>query len=325
MKKFLLALGAALLVASPIHAQDRITLQVGYSPGGSYDRVSRLVAEHLGRHLEGTPDIIVENVPGAGSLVLGRQIMAESATDGNRIATVSSALALRPVFAPDSEDFDPTQVHYLASMSNAASYCVSHKNSGIETFAQLLSDPDATVGATGKSSTTYTFPAALRSALGGEYKIVSGFDGGTEIILAMERGEIDVRCGIGMNTLTLNDNLSRFNVIAELALQPKGEIDGPVFALDLAPDAMTREALALALASSEVHFPIVAPPAADPEVVAALRDAFRALMTDEAFIAASEAGNLYTRITPGDEVEAMIAGFLAASPEVRAMARAFVE
>ena len=104
-------LASVLCLALPaLAAAETLTLQVGYGPGGSYDEAARLLADHIGRHLPGTPTAVVENVPGAGSLKLAKMIMQSPVTDGSTIATVSSALALLPVFDPDNTAFDPRVV-----------------------------------------------------------------------------------------------------------------------------------------------------------------------------------------------------------------------
>lgn len=313
------------LMASAAAAQDRIVFQVGYSPGGSYDANARLAAAHLGRFLPGNPEIVVENVPGAGSLKLARQTLAADNSGGGTIATVSSALALRPVFEPESEDFDPRDVPYIAAMSSVASYCVTLKSSGIDTLDQLLSDPDNKVGATGKGSTTYTYPAALRGALGGQFQIITGFKGGAEILLAMERGEVHARCGIGINTILRLGMEETHNIIAELAPEPTGEMEGPVFALDLAPTPEARAAMHLVFGPGAIHHPVIAAPSTPPEMVEALRDAFVAMHEDPQYQAENLAQNRFMTITRGDVVEAKIAELLEAPEEVKALARSYLQ
>jgi tripartite-type tricarboxylate transporter receptor subunit TctC len=322
-KKSLVAALAVALVAAPASA-EQIAIQVGYSPGGSYDLTARLVADHIGKYLPGNPDIVVENVPGAGSLKLAKLFMETGATDGSQIAVVSSALALLPIFEPDNTDFDPRRVHYLASLANEASHCVTHKNSGIETLDEFLQS-DAKVGSTGRSSSTYTYPAAIKAALGGTFEIVTGFEGGEEINLAMERGDIQARCGISLTTLMEGDMIERVNVIAELAPEPAGLISGAEFLLDRAPDEATRAALSLVFSSGTIHHPFIAAPDTPEDIVAMLRTAFDALSADVEFLAEAERRKIFVSITGGAEVEAKITGFLASDPALIELARKLVE
>ena len=117
-----LALALALFASTAL-ADGQLAIKVGYSPGGSYDMSARLVADFIGKHLPGTPDVVVENFPGAGSLKLAKSFMVSGNTDGTAIATVGSTLALMPLFDPESTDFDPQKVHYLASLTNQAAFC----------------------------------------------------------------------------------------------------------------------------------------------------------------------------------------------------------
>lgn len=318
-------LSSALVLSLSSFAQsETLTIKVGYGSGGSYDEAARLIADHIARHLPGTSEVVVENVPGAGSVKLAKMVMASDITDGSQIATVSSALALMPIFDPESADFDPTKVHYLVSMTNSASYCISPKASGIDSLDAFLTQ-EFKVGATGKDSTTYTYPAAIKNALGAKFEIVTGFESATEIDLAMERGEIGARCGIGLTTLSKGDMMERYNVITELAPTPKNELPGVAFLLDRAPDEPTRKALELVLSSGTVHLPLIAPPATSDEALARLRAAFDGLAADPEFAAAAERQGFELFMTSGAKVETMIDGFLASDPKVQEAARALVQ
>jgi len=303
---------------------ETLTIQVGYGSGGSYDEAARLIADHIARHLPGTTEVVVENVPGAGSVKLAKMVMASTVTDGSQIATASSALALMPIFDPESTDFDPTAVHYLVSMTNSASYCITPKAAGIDSLDAFLTQ-DFKVGATGKDSTTYTYPAAIKNALGAKYEIVTGFESAAEVDLAMERGDVQARCGIGLTTLSKGDMMDRYNVIVELSLEPKNEIAGVPFLLDRAPDDATRQALELVLSSSTIHLPFFAPPATSDEALTALRAAFDGLAADAEFVAAAKAQGFELFMTDGATVETMIDSLLAADPAVKDAARALVQ
>ncbi len=312
------------LSLSSLAQAETLTIQVGYGSGGSYDEAARLIADHITRHLPGTTEVVVENVPGAGSVKLAKMVMASEVTDGSQIATVSSALALMPIFDPESTDFDPTKAHYLVSMTNSASYCISPKAAGIDSLDAFLTQ-DFKVGATGKDSTTYTYPAAIKNALGAKFEIVTGFESATEIDLAMERGEIGARCGIGLTTLSKGDMMDRFNVVVELSPTPKNEIPGVAFLLDRVPDEAMRKALQLVMSSGTVHLPFIAPPATSDEALARLRAAFDGLAADPEFAAAAERQGFELFMTSGTKVEAMIDGYLASDPTLQEAARALVQ
>jgi tripartite-type tricarboxylate transporter receptor subunit TctC len=319
--------GVAMMLAAglPATAQDRITIQVGYGPGGGYDGVARMIAGLLPDHLPGTPDIIVENVPGAGSLALARMVMVDANRRGTRLATIASALALSPVFQPETTDFDPRAVHYIAALSNAASYCIASRASGITDLRGLLDTPGVRIGATGRSSSTYTFPAALGRALGGQFEIVVGFAGGPEIDLAMVRGDVEARCGVGLETINETGLRDDTVIVAELAVSPRNEVEGVDFALDLVTDPDLRAALALVFASSSIHHPYVMAPQTPPEHVATMRAAFAAMVASPEFAAVNAARDVPFAPTVGADLVARIEAVLDQPDHIRELARTLVE
>lgn len=322
MKSALLAAALSLSASAALAFEpSEVVIQVGYSAGGTYDATARVVADHLPAHLPGNPTTVVQNLPGAGSLKLARLFAQTAPTDGSTLAVIGNSLALTPVFEPDTAGFAPDQVRYVGTMSNEASYCYTVKSSGITTFDQLLADPQAKVGATGKSSSTYIYAAALKRLFEGQFQIVVGFEGGAEIDLALERGDIQARCGATMSGLVRGGLIERVNVLAELSADTAKATGQGEFLIDRLTDPAKRAAFALILAPAAIHHPFVVPAATPEPVLTELRAAFAALATDPAFLADAKAWDLTIEYTPGDQVEARIAELLAAPPEVKALAR----
>jgi tripartite-type tricarboxylate transporter receptor subunit TctC len=320
-----ISLAIALTLSTGLAARsETLSIQVGYSPGGSFDLVSRIVADHIGAYLPGQPDVIVENVPGAGSLKLAKMVMSDTATDGMVLASVNSGLALLPILEPESTDFDPLKAHYIAAMSTESSYCITPKATGIETFDAFLQS-GAKVGATGKTSSTYTYPAAIKAAFDANIEIVTGFEGSAEIDLAMERGDLQGRCGISAANLVDADMLTRYNVLGEIAATPSKIGPGGEFILDKVTDPATKAALALVFSSTRIHHPFIVAPATSPERVAELRAAFDAMLADPAFLADAEERGILIGYTAGADVEAEIAANLAIDPATRELARQLVQ
>lgn len=306
-------------------AQDpaQIVIRVGYSPGGSYDAAARVVADHLGRFLPGNPQIVVENVPGAGSYKLARLFVEKAAPDGSEIAVIASALSQAPTFDPEAQ-FDPMAVSYIATLSNRPSYCVASKASGITSLDQLLVTP-AKVGATGPGSSTYIYPSMIKHALNAPFEIVSGFEGGAEIDLALERGDVQVRCGVGMDSLLLNGMMDRVTLIAEIGPVPAADAPDVAFLLDAITDPATKAAALLVVASTRLHHPFILPPDTPPEVVATYRQAFDAMVLDATFLADAEKRFVDVSPTSGVNAEAAIRQLLAADAATQALARDLVQ
>lgn len=323
MKALSLALAFSLATGLAAEAEP-LSIKVGYAPGGSFDLVSRLVADHLGAFLPGNPQVIVENVPGAGSLKVAKMLMADPSTEGMVLGSVNSALALLPILDPENTDFDPTKAHYIASMSTESSYCITPKSTGIETFEQFLQS-GAKVGATGKASSTYSYPAAIKAAFGANIEIVTGFEGSAEIDLAMERGDLQGRCGISAANLVEADMLTRYNVLAEIGTAPSEIGPKAEFILDKVTDPATRAALTLIFTAADIHHPFIVAPATSPERVAELRAAFDAMVADPAFQDDAKARGYQVGYRNGADVEAVIAGLLATDPAIKELARQMVQ
>ncbi|WP_263848056.1 Bug family tripartite tricarboxylate transporter substrate binding protein [Sedimentimonas flavescens] len=324
-RKFLMPLPlATLALAAPVHAGDTVALQVGYGPGGSFDIMARLFADHLGKHLDGNPTVIVENVPGAGSLKLAKMIADKGTADGSQIGTISGALGLTPVFEPENPGFDPANVRYIASASRESSYCITPKSSGISSLAEFVKS-NGKAGATGKTSSTYTYAAAIKSALGGSYDIVTGFDGGNEIDLAMERGDIQVRCGISLTVVGQADMLERYVILGEIGTVSKGPITDEPFILDLVTDPTERAALELVFSSTQMHHPYIVSKETPEETVAALRKAFSDTVADPAFVADAKTRGVIVELTDGAEVEARIEALRNSDPAIVQRAREMVQ
>jgi len=321
LKAYLAAALVLAVSAIPAQAMDRLTLQVGYGAGGGYDTESRIVANHLGRHLPGNPEIIVQNVPGAGSLKLLKQYVATGATDGSQIITVSSSNVQAPILSPKSLGFDPRNLKFLASLDNSPAYCIASTVSGITTLEQFL-DSEIKLGATGKTSTTYVHSAAIRGALKTKSDIVLGFKGTAEIGTAMERGDVQGLCGVGINSA---DRFVRDGVgviVAEVGLAPAGHAE---FLLDAVADPEARQALEFVFSSNAIHKPMIAHPDTPDEIVTTLRAAFAALAQDEAFLAEVAERKRIINFTSGDRVQEIVNQTLEVDPVLAGKIRSYVQ
>ncbi|MFQ6016959.1 MAG: Bug family tripartite tricarboxylate transporter substrate binding protein, partial [Kiloniellaceae bacterium] len=171
-----------------------ITLFVGYSPGGGYDTYARTVARHMGKHIPGNPDFVVKNRPGAGSMKLANEMYAAVPKDGSVIGIIGRGQVMEPLFGTEQAKFDPSEFNWLGSANNEVSVCVSWHTSPVRTVQDLMTQ-QLIVGGTGPGADTDTFPKVLNNVIGTRLKLVTGYPGGNDILLAMERGEVDGRCG----------------------------------------------------------------------------------------------------------------------------------
>lgn len=319
------ALAVAIGSVAGGHAAGTVTIQVGYGAGGSYDLAARLVARHLGRFLPGQPDVIVQNVPGGGSLKLAQLLVGAVPADGSVIGAIGPGTMLAAKLDPANVQFDPLQVGWLESLGAVESFCAVSKASGvasIEDFTQKTFH----LGASGKSSTTYLFAALAKNALDAEFDIVTGFDGVADIELAMERGEIAGHCTFSYKDLVTRGLRDTLNVIVRFGRADVHEYESVPRVTDRIDDPRKRQAAELVESLRDYDFPFVAPAGASAETVAMLRKAFDAMAEDPEFIADAEKLDDFTiHPTSGKELERILNERLAAEPAVFEAARQLVQ
>ena len=187
-----------------------IDLEIGYSVGGGYDLYARLVARHLGAHIPGNPTIVPRNMEGAGSLRLANYLYAAAPRDGTVIGATSRGAAFDPLLNENGAQFDASKFSWIGSANNEVSVCVALSSSGIATFDDVLTKP-LTIGSTGVGDDTYQFPAVMNAVLGTKFKMITGYPGGNDISLALERGEVQGRCGWSWSSIVA----TRMNWVTE--------------------------------------------------------------------------------------------------------------
>ena len=266
---FAAAVSAALAVAAPAGAQTfyagkTIDLEVGSSVGAGYDLYARLLARHWGRHLPGRPAIVERNMDGGGGLRLANWLGNVGSHDGLTVGTITRGAAFDPLFGRAEASFDAEKFGWIGSMNDEVSACVAWHTSPIKTFEDLRGK-ELLVGATGPSADTWQFPAILNGVLGTRMKAVVGYRGGTEIDLAMERGEVEGRCGWSWSSLKFTHPQwvvdKTITVLAQLALTKHPDLPDTPLALDLARDDEERGVLKLIFARQAMAWPFLTPPA----------------------------------------------------------------
>ena len=175
-----------------------VSLLIGYSVGGGYDAYGRLVARHFAKHLPGNPNVVPQNMSGAGSLKAANYLYSVAPKDGSVIGTFSRSQGIAPLL--DKAEFDSTKFTWLGSVTDEVSLCVTRNDAPVKTFSELLVTP-ATFGGEGAGSDPNIFALLYRNVFGAKIKIVTGYPGTNEIQLATERGEVDGLCGLSWSTL----------------------------------------------------------------------------------------------------------------------------
>jgi tripartite-type tricarboxylate transporter receptor subunit TctC len=308
--------------AQTFYAGKTIKLIVGLPPGGGADAYARLVQRHLGRHIAGAPAILIQNMPGAGSL---RSVMALNAApeDGTVMAHFSSALLSEAITAPERARLDFRNFAWLGNVSEDVRVCYLRAASGIRDWRDMLARNQVVFGATAQGNAGNVDTAMLRNLFGVKLKQVSGYAGSAEKRLAVEKGEIDGDCG-GWTSVPddwLRDR--RINVMIRLSptLVPGMDPNVP-FGADLVRDAGERKVYDFLTAPERLGRLFMVAGAVPPDRVAVLRAGFDAMVVDPDFLA--EAAQLRLLVTPmaAAEVARRVGDLYATPADVLARAKA---
>src|SRR5437763_4593864 len=293
----------AVALASPAHAQSvdefykgkTVNLIIGYSVGGGYDLYGRLLARHIGRHIPGRPNIVPQNMTGAGSLRAAQYIYSVAPKDGTAFGTFGRTIAATPLLTPATAQFDGTKFIWLGSVTNEVSTCVTWHTSVVKTWSDILAKEIA-FGGEGPGADPDVYALLYKNVFGAKIKLVTGYHGTNDTTLAMERGEVDGLCGMSWSTLKSRHlqwmNEKKINIIIQAALKKQPELPEVPLAIELTKDPEKLQILKLFLASQEMARPFAAPPGLPEDRKAALIAAFDATMKDPEFLAEAQKLNM---------------------------------
>ena len=329
----IIALGAALAGAAqaqPVESFYRgrtVTIVVGYSVGGGYDAHARVLARHLGKHIPGNPAVVVQNMPGAGSLRSANYIYNAAPKDGTTLGVFARGMAMEPLIGASSTSFDSRKFAWIGSGTNEVSVCATWHASKVKTWSDGLAIP-FTVAGEGSGSDPDIFAIMLRNVFGTKMRLVSGYPGGADMTLAIERGEVDGRCGWTWSSVKLQrpDWIAerKLNVLIQLAFQPSPELPGVPLIVDLVTTERQRQIVNLVLSRQAMGRPLVAPPGTPPDRKEALRRAFDATMADPDFVAEATARGLEVNPVKGADLDKLLDQLYATPPAILAEAKAII-
>ena len=286
-----------------------LELYIGYSVGGGYDLYARLLARHLGKHIPGNPTIVPKNMEGAGSLRAANFIANAAPRDGSAIGTFGRGVPFDPLLGFPGAQFKGTDFSWIGSANNEVSICVSSDKSKVGKIQDLMTQ-EMVIGGTGASDDTVQFPRILNAVLGTKFKIVSGYPGGNDVILAMERGEVEGRCGWSWSTVMATHadwvKQKKIHILVQLALQKHPDLPDVPLITELAQSKEQEQLLKLIFARQAVGRPYMAPPGIPKDRLAALRQAFMETMADKDFLADAERTKVEIVPVDGAHVEQLM-------------------
>jgi len=321
-----LALPAAADPVADFYHGKTITLYVGFPPGGGYDLYARVFAPHFTRHIPGNPPIVLKSMLGGSGIKAAGYMTSVTAQDGTSLGTFLDALTLGKMLGGPGE-FDPVKLTWIGRIVSTATVSVVWHTSKVQTIEEAK-HRELLMAGTVASNTSNFIPAALNDLTGTKIKVIMGFRGSPDQALAMMRGETDALGGMSWEAIQTNhqDWLTE-NKIRVLYTQGAHRIadvpDAPGL-LDLAVDERSRHILGLLGSVPDIGRTIVAEPGIPAERAKALREAFMATMQDPDYIAEMKQRHLNIEPMRGEELQKMVASFVATPKELVDQARRYV-
>jgi tripartite-type tricarboxylate transporter receptor subunit TctC len=321
------ALAAACLWAAPGNAQPAadfykgktVTMLLSADAGGGYASYANAFAPYLSAHIPGRPRIVVQYMPGAGGLRAMNFLYSAAPKDGTTIALVHSSVPFAPLYGLTAAKFDPRRMNWVGSINATSGICVAWHTSQVRNWNDLFTKRYL-VGSSGAGSQMETIPLMLNKLFGTKIKVISGYKGGNEVYLAMERGEVDGRCGGLISSIrsTRPDWFpqKKVTVPVQIALERDPEFADVPALVEFAKDAKTKQVLQLVLSPMAMDRPILTPPGVPADRVALLRTAFHAAMTDPQFLADAKKQRIEIKEVSGERVAQILTAAFAVPPDI---------
>jgi tripartite-type tricarboxylate transporter receptor subunit TctC len=316
--------------ASDYYAGKTIEVIVGGAPAGGIDLYARAVARHLPQHIPGNPTIVVKNLPGASGARAGYHVAVAAPANGLTIGAITPGAIVGPLLdEKTSKTFDPSKLIYLGTTNAGVGICATMNTSEIKTFDDALKRKSV-LGAQGPGAVSYDFSYLVKNLTGAQFNVITGYNGSTHFLLAMERGEIDGICGWNWSSAKsqkpdwLRDK--KLNLLLQTGVEDDDELTkmGIPSLWKFVPDGENRKIGEFILAQKGFERPLVIGPGTPSELVGILRSAFDATMRDPKFLAEMDKGRLDVSPAPGAKVQAMVEGFYSTPKDIVTKARAAI-
>ena len=296
--------------AAEFYKGKQVDLYIGYSTGGGYDIYARLLARHIGKHIPGNPTIVPRNMEGAGSLRLANWLYKVAPRDGTAFGTIGRGIPFHPLMGGKGAQFEASEFAWIGSANDEVSVCAAWGKTGIARFDELYKK-EMIVGGTGATADTDLFPKVMNGVLGTKMRVITGYPGGNDITLAMQRGEVQGRCGWSWSSIKTNHpdwvKDGTLKLLVQLSLEKHPDMPNVPLIMDMVKTEEQRGVMRLLFARQVMGRPFLAPPGLPADRIALLRRAFMDTMKDKEFLA--QADKMKLEITPvsGERVQELVA------------------
>lgn len=303
----LFSIAATAAEATGFYKGKKVTLYIGFGAGGGYDTYARLAARHLGNHLPGQPNIVPVNMPGAGGMKAANYLYAVAPKDGTSLGVVSDAAALEQVLGTPGIEFDASKFNWIGRLTSSTTVYFTWHTSPSKTF-DIIRERETIVASAGRGITAY-LPRALNRLAGAKFKLVTGFSGSRESLLALERGEVEAGYGLWSQVKVrqaewLRDN--KINLIFVATARRISDLPKVPSVVELAPDEASKRILKTLVSTGEVGRAILTTPGVPGDRVVTLRAAFKAMLQDPAFLKDAKKSKLKIEPLRGEELQEVV-------------------
>ena len=318
------ALPAAAQAPDGMFAKKSITLTVGYAPGGSYDLYARFVGRFLGRHLPGQPSVVVQNMPGAGSLQAASYLFKVAPKDGTAIGVLAETLPMEQALQNPGVQFDAAAYTYIGRVASSNNIHLLWHTAKAKSFKDVLSIETTTAG-TGPANLAETVPKVLNALVGAKFKVVSGYPSSGPGMLAMERGEVDAAATSWAIVKSqrmdwINQGKARI-ILQFLPTRSPDLPDVPALG-EYGQSEQDKQILNLYASGGALGRYVIAPPGVPADVAKVLRDGLMAMVKDPEFLAETRKAKLDVEPAGHTELEAVVRRTLQVTDAVRGKVRA---
>lgn len=311
----LAALPAAAQTAGDFLRGKTMTMVISTGVAGSYDASGRLIARHLPKQIPGSPTIVPRNMGGAGHVRAANYMATQAPSDGTTLATIGNTIALHQMIDGKGVQYDAGKFNWIGTMTPITINLYVWINRGVTTLEDAKKR-EVILGATGAGGGNEIYPALLNNLFGTKFRVISGYGTGSDIDIAMERGEVDGRAGNSFASIAsaTPDLLQKITFLVQFGLVPEPGYESVPNLTDLARNDTERAMFRLFSSPSALGWPVIAPPNVAADRVAFLRQAFIAMTKEPEFLA--DAKKLRFNVAPasGEALQKVVAEAVGTPP-----------
>lgn len=302
----------------------QIDLFIGSPPGGGYDQYARLLGRHMGRHIPGRPTIVLRNMPAGGGRAAINHVYNVAPADGTAFGTTIRYVPFDPLYGETATLIDTQKLTWIGSMNNEVTVCVAWHTTPFHTVDDLRK-AEIVMGSSGPTASDAIHPKLINRIAGTRIRLVHGYNGSTAIHLAMERGEVQGRCGLGWDSIVSRYDHwikgNRISTLVQFGLSKHPELPQVPLIGDLARTPEDRQLVELLMVPLEMGRPFYAPPGVPADRVQVLRRAFDATAKDPEFLADAKKQHMELFHLSGESVETLVRRIYATPPHVIEISR----